>query len=324
VLDAVGRLFPSVRAEAATLVPRGDSSAVFLLGARGRTSWVGKFYPVGGPPDLRAAVCGGIRVVERLGDKIDTVRVPRVLRSCDGDVLPYVGGHLLQVQEYLPGARVPLHLVSGRGLEQLGSALALVHAVIVEVPDRNHMFMPGAAARRTLLRADERFPAAGFRGALDAVEQVRRRAELAIAAADISTAATVMVHGDVVADNLLVDGGALALIDWDGVHRAPREYEFGTIALDDPGALAAVVRGYQCKHPDRLDAGLTAGHAARYLLFGLEFHLERALSGTGPASQRRHDLREAQRYASSCRNWQHVEAAILAAMPRPDGKADLA
>jgi aminoglycoside phosphotransferase (APT) family kinase protein len=208
---------------------------------------------------------------------------------------------------------VPLNSIDSDALGRLGRMLSVLHALPIDAPDRNHTHVPGAAALRMLAEADRRLPHAGFGLALDVVGRLWRQAESTIEGAGAEIARTVTVHGDVVTTNVLLRGSALALIDWDGTHRAPREYEFGTIVLDAPEALLAVVRGYCRASRASLNGDLVTAHAARYLLFGLSFHLARTLSDNHNAVQRRHDLHEAQRYTRICQNWPRVEAAVRGA-----------
>ncbi len=286
---------------------------MFLLSAGRRTSWVCKVYPEDAEHPLREAVRTGVEVAERLAGESHGIRIPNVIRTGDGDVLARAGDSLLQIQEFLPGAHVPLNLLGSDALTRLGRMLAVLHALQVDAPDRDHTHVPGAAASRTLAEADQCLPDAGFGSVLADVDRLWRETESVIEAAGAEIARTVTVHGDVVKTNVLRHDSAVALIDWDGTHRAPREYEFGTIALDAPEALFAVVRGYCRESRVGLNGDLVVAHAARYLLFGLSFHLVRTLSRTHNAVQRRHDLREAQRYARICQNWPRVEAAVHAA-----------
>jgi aminoglycoside phosphotransferase (APT) family kinase protein len=310
VLADVVRAFPSVVADRAVFVPRGDSSWVYILTTRDRPRWVCKVHPQKDVTAVEAAVHAKSVVAERLRGRVPGVVVPGPVASATGEPLARTGDWLFQVQQFCTGEHRRLGELPAGRLERLGHLLALLHGLPGDAPDRDHRFLPGEHVPILLADAHARWPGAGFGPARAEFLALRDRAlSLAVPGHD----APVLVHGDLVSANILVGRRSTAVVDWDGIHLAPREYDFATLAFDSPAALAPVVRAYEDAGGPALDPALVLLHAARYLLFGLEFHLRRAMSA-GQSEQTSHDLDEAAQYVSQCEAWATLHDTVYAAV----------
>ncbi|GAA2868848.1 hypothetical protein Acy02nite_83660 [Actinoplanes cyaneus] len=222
----------------------GETSAV-LAGALARDAWPGitfeRALPGGHTNPVMSGWLGGRRVVVRRSsrpaesldwelDLLDFlagqgVGVPRVLPAVDGRrhvdgimVTDYAGGH---------------HPRDPREWRPVVEQLSIVHAATAGWPQR-----PGAAASTDLATADR---AGDVR--LDLLPpRVARAVRNAWAAVRAGSAG--VVHGDVSAANVLVDGDRVTLLDWDEARVDVPWFDLAFVPSEaaPPGAVPVAAR----------------------------------------------------------------------------------
>lgn len=306
-----------IRAAELTFVPVGDSSDVYVIRGRSGDRWVTKLYDAvewSGPElgRLRAAAC----LLDQMGGRMGPVRVPSQRSGRHGEALWRMAGWWLSVQEWLPGrpfvppAKTARLAADGR-LVRLGAGLAALHAYPIDAvapPDRRIAIVPGEALATAL--ADD--------GALlPAVERLRRRLLALAGELHWREFPAVLVHGDVVGPNILFGPQAeVALVDWDGLHAAPAEWDLAPLAMYGGAVLTSVLAGYRHSGGALVRAELIEFQLGRYVLFGLEFHLRRSITGPRDERQRDHDRREARRYRDRCLEMPALVRQLRAAVER--------
>jgi len=147
--------------------------------------------------------------------------------------------HRLVVLEWLPGDPLDVQLAARAGLDAVRAAGAQLAALHGESARGLPTDEPDAELRRLAASA-------AMVGRLEpALERVARRAAERIAAGLPASPPTALTHGDFSADQILVDGAAVALVDLDEVRLAAGERDLGTFlaALERDAARGRIDRG---------------------------------------------------------------------------------
>ncbi|HEX6344838.1 phosphotransferase enzyme family protein [Umezawaea sp.] len=162
---------------------------------------------------------------------------------------PELDGKLVRVYEWLDGTPVR----AGEVPDLVGDALGRMHALgapPVNDPDPWYSTSPDEAAWSTVVAAAAR---AGAEWTADLVAALPRILDLAAITAEPPTDAQQLLHLDVQPSNLLVVGGRLAVLDWDGTDTGSPERELGFVlahwhAVDgtvDASGAARLVERYR-------------------------------------------------------------------------------
>lgn len=242
-------------------LPGGRSGETFLAHAAGERSVVRVYAGRGasrGPSaaEVDAAV---LRLVRGL------LPVPEVLevRRPDADA----GTPGLLVTTFLPGERLDevLPRLDEDGLTTVGEHLGRALARLAHVPmlragtfaDSDLRVEPLPAAGDLVARVDAHAAGSALEEwaptDLDALRNLADRAQAVLDRGD----RVVLVHGDLDAENLLVDPGTLELtgvLDWELAHAGPPLADLGRLLRLDraPSLVAAVTRTYR-RHAGDLD-----------------------------------------------------------------------
>lgn len=192
--------------------------------------------------------------------------VPRVLETPNGGLVTLSNGRLASAVEWLAGvplgaAGVPL---AGTVAQQavlhhaLGRLIARVHSITETLTLPAHFTRPAWDVDGLTGEAPfwGRFWDHPCLTALEAAELQQARAFLRAALQDhAKTAPLIPVHADVLRENILVDGAALSLIDFDDSGMGFALYDLGTVMsqnLYEPGVAdlrAALIDGYASLRP---------------------------------------------------------------------------
>lgn len=214
-----------------------------------------------GPPGLLRAFTGDaadwLTAQARTLDWLDALGfpAPRVIRTCDGDLVAAHGGWTGLMLTFVEGSEADC---APRTLREIGQYAAALHALPAGPVGPSRLDPSGAMLARLpeLEAAADRVPLVARSLHRSAVAILRR-----LAAGDRPPAA--LLHGDCWPANAVrAPEGPVVLVDWEGAGRGPAMFEVGYLLLGchlgtgqgpaievAPERIAAVVRGYARQRP---------------------------------------------------------------------------
>jgi Ser/Thr protein kinase RdoA (MazF antagonist) len=288
-------------------IPGGDSASAYVAAVSRDSPKLVKVYRRDdwGAVDIARIECGAV-ICDLIGGALGPVQVPRPARTVAGDWVAHDGQWFATVQEFAAASPHEPH-DEQRIAEKLGEALSILHDTqtgTLPLPERDIRFIPGDDAEELMSRlkalpgakaalAAELWPRARIGRLLCRLQELRP-------GQSVEPSGMVLSHGDVTMANLMMTAPeSVALIDWDGVYRAPPEFEFAPLAMERQGLLPAMLAAYRSALGRKpADPRLIEFHMGRYNLFGLSFHLRRWLrsASADPAESSERDSSEAIRY----------------------------
>jgi Ser/Thr protein kinase RdoA (MazF antagonist) len=185
-----------------------------------------------------------LRDVDGLAD-----RVPEPL----GATAP--GGFAVRL---MPGRPLGVGGLAQAQARSLGRALALVHSERAPEADMDGCRPLALTLHRPTVRDVNSAPP-GLRAVIEIVQAAERLA-VGLEAAAERWLPEALIHGDIMGENLLVDGGRVHIIDWESAGRGDPAWDLGSaLALTVTGRIAhMVVGGTSSRTEDRDDAAARA------------------------------------------------------------------
>jgi Ser/Thr protein kinase RdoA (MazF antagonist) len=281
-----------IKAVGLEFVPKGDIGSSFLVDTADGAGAFCKLFRTGAGSDVDLArVEATARLARRAKDSGVMTRLAAPLAAGDGSLLTCLGPWWVMVQERargrsLGGLTLPDHVAAVVG-QEAARLHAATDALAPGFDYRDDIKPPTAYVRDSLAAAG------GDPAVAAAVLGQRDRIEQALADCHVPAAGAYVVnHGDLIGDNLVVDGEDVTIVDWDSACLAPPENDLAPIAWLSPDQFGVAVDAYAASWdgPLRLDPAVVRARLLRYNLYCIGFYITRLLRGSHSPEQVEADL----------------------------------
>lgn len=275
-------------------VPR--SRVLFLTSHEARQAAYIKFYT---KSTVDAAVAN-LAMVNEMQKSDLGFRVPRILA--------FDRRARAVVMEELPGQIFSELFDDHRALGAVGAALARLHGSSLRPPTKWEVSAELGALRRAMLDVCLALPHCA-----DSLDQLVDRIERGASALDYSACRP--IHGNLFGDQILIDGGRVAIVDWDDLCAGDPLYDLGRLiahmiyaglaegtSSSTAEKIAVVIAAYQSHSATTIDTIRLRWHTAAALLMRTKISGLRRLS-KGWRTTTKAALGEADSILSGARTW---------------------
>lgn len=295
LVDHLGAAY-GIAAVGLQFVPKGDIGSSFLVDTADGAGAFCKLFRTGPGSDVDLArIEATARLARRAKDSGALRRLAAPVPGVDGALLTGLGEWQVMVQERAVGTSLGGFTLPDHVAQVVGQEAARLHAASAELAPgfeyRDDFSPPTEYVESALALASGDAAVAGAvagqRGLIDRALADFERDRSAMRVGDF-----VVNHGDLIGDNLVVDGDEVTIVDWDSACLAPVENDLAPIAWLSPEQFGVAVAAYAAEWdgPLRLDPRVVRARLLRYNLYCIGFYITRLVRGSHTAEQVDADL----------------------------------